>query len=288
MCRRYHTFLFAILALAHTMTAIHVSEELYTQVMERLQKDAQIRESAEWQSVPSELAAEHFPILHEALEALDDAYEGCAADPMCGRLGETQSPETRSAETYGELLPTTVAHMLALAGARPGQRYYDLGSGTGKTVYLAGLLGLNATGVELVPDRTRAACAALGRPVKTGHVEKGSMTFVTGDFLDVDFSDADVLFTDSVMFSDDLKEGLASIAGRMKPGAKVVSFAGLPGPAFSAQKETFVGPTTWSPSTKWTIQTVDSSGAGTRHRVAGSPGNAPGVVCRSGDQLAGL
>jgi SAM-dependent methyltransferase len=224
--------------------------------------------------------------LHEALEALDDAYEGCAADPMCGRKGEKLNSSI--AETYGELLPTTVAYMLALAGARPGQRYYDLGSGTGKTVYLAGLLGLNATGVELVPNRTRVACDALGRPVKTGHFEKGSMNFVTGSFLAVDFSDADVVFTDSVMFSDDLKEGLARIARRMKPGAKVISFNGLPSPGFSTQKESFVGPTSWSPSTTWTIQTVDSSGAGTTHRVAASPGDAPGLACRSGGQLARL
>lgn len=46
---------------------------------------------------------------------------------------------------YGEILPETAGVMLRRLGALPGHRFYDLGSGTGKVVVLAWLLGMDAT-----------------------------------------------------------------------------------------------------------------------------------------------
>lgn len=227
-----------------------------------------------------QVAEEHFPRLEEALQALDDAYEGHAkSGAQAGHsawfgardddvsLEEQDAPiegdsiPRSVATTYGELRPESVAVMLADAEARPGQRYYDLGSGTGKTVVLAWLLGLNATGIELVSNRYDTACGALDRAAQAGPGRMGlghndSLRFVQGNFLQVDFSDADVIFTDSVMFSPETKESLARAARRLKPGARVVSYGGLPGPGLRRVMR-FKGPTSWANFTEWTIQEVE-------------------------------
>lgn len=220
---------------------------------------------------PSQFAAGHFPHLQQALEALDEAYEGHARDAWfkahedltntkpLGQRGSELLATRSVANTYGELLPTSVADMLAHAGARPGQRYYDLGSGTGKTVLLAWLLGLNATGIELVPKRYAAACTAMHRAAKAVTADSSAgISYVRGSFLEADFSDADVLFTDSVMFSEEMKEDLARAARRLKPGAKVISFMGLPGLGLRSVLR-FKGPTSWQNGTEWTIQVVEPS-----------------------------
>ena len=45
-------------------------------------------------------------------------------------------------------------------GLQPPAVVYDLGSGTGKLVNAAALLGFSATGIELEPGRHLRACAA--------------------------------------------------------------------------------------------------------------------------------
>jgi len=106
-----------------------------------------------------------------ALAALRAAYGGDVVRRTRGFAARSQAAEevqravgSARPATYGEVLPETVAAMLHRLGARAGQRYYDLGSGTGKTAALAWLLGLDATGVELVSARWRSFARPAGSP----------------------------------------------------------------------------------------------------------------------------
>merc|ERR1712066_997686 len=77
---------------------------------------------------------------------------------LFGHTAETisafdQVGEPRRAAVYGEVPLASLTDILETAGVKPGMKYYDLGSGTGKTVLFANLLGLDATGVELAPGR---------------------------------------------------------------------------------------------------------------------------------------
>merc|ERR1719333_1719583 len=60
--------------------------------------------------------------------------------------GPSPRPGPEHASGYGELLPFGVLDMLWRVGAKPGDRFYDLGAGPGKVVALAWLCGLRATG----------------------------------------------------------------------------------------------------------------------------------------------
>eukprot|EP00420_Gonyaulax_spinifera_P037276 CAMPEP_0197876476 /NCGR_PEP_ID=MMETSP1439-20131203/5434_1 /TAXON_ID=66791 /ORGANISM="Gonyaulax spinifera, Strain CCMP409" /LENGTH=258 /DNA_ID=CAMNT_0043495759 /DNA_START=96 /DNA_END=872 /DNA_ORIENTATION=+ len=121
---------------------------------------------------------------------------------------------------YGEIKPEGIISMLRTVGAKPGMRFYDLGSGTGKFVAIARqVFGLHATGIELSNDRHHIACKAAGKLDKDAG---GSIRLVHGSFLDYDFSDADIIFSDNVEFSRSMNQQLAKLAGSMRKGATAV------------------------------------------------------------------
>lgn len=213
-------------------------------------------------------ASSGFANSSDALKLLDLVYEGHSMHPFwrvrdyhgAEKEAAAVSGEPSKAIIYGEVQPSTFMQLLNHVGARPGQKYYDLGSGTGKTVFAAWLLGLDATGVELVQKRWSASCQAVITAKRLGfrkQAEGPGAKLIHGSFLDTDFSDADVVFIDSVMFSRDMMLGVAKIARRMKSGAKIVSSSVLPGEDFKLE-EKVSGPTSWNTGTAWYIQTVIS------------------------------
>lgn len=175
------------------------------------------------------------------------------------------------ASTYGEILPQGAFDMLWRVGAKPGDRFYDLGSGTGKVVMLAYLAGLRATGIELSHARWKASCKAAssarvlldsdGNPAVDAPESlecpknAASMDLLWASLLDVDFTDADVIFICSVVFSIELVHKLAATARWMKPGSRIVSYQPLDGSEFKEIGK-FATPTSWSHGTLWTVQEV--------------------------------
>ena len=125
---------------------------------------------------------------------------------------------------YGEVLAQAVIRGLRSVNAKQGERYYDLGAGAGKTVAVAWLMGLRATGVELIESRFKHACAALERLPVAGRpaAVSSELSFVHGSFLDIDFCDADIIFIDSIMFSNQLMSNLADRAACLRKGARVI------------------------------------------------------------------
>merc|ERR1719487_1864599 len=133
----------------------------------------------------SDKAKKAFPaeIARTALEKLSAAYESKSIDAFAPLAQQDTTAlmqnvsdikEGNMAMTYGEVLPHSVFHMLALAAEKnpnlrdeqghlkPGH-FYDLGSGFGKTVILASLLGFEGDGIELRGPRFNVACKSLGR-----------------------------------------------------------------------------------------------------------------------------
>merc|ERR1712110_788545 len=82
----------------------------------------------------------------EALNTLDKLYAGHSLDARYLR-GDPDRAYYEVQEvlgsgepaTYGEISPQSFVSILCQFNVSPGQRFYDLGSGTGKTVVLAWL-----------------------------------------------------------------------------------------------------------------------------------------------------
>jgi len=83
-----------------------------------------------------------------------------------------------------------IQFMLKLAELKPGEVFFDLGAGDGRTVIMAAkAFGARAVGVELREDLAKKALSSIHDNDLTDRV-----TIVNGDLFSVNLSSADVVF----------------------------------------------------------------------------------------------
>mmetsp|Transcript_145319 Transcript_145319/g.278831 ORF Transcript_145319/g.278831 Transcript_145319/m.278831 type:complete len:378 (+) Transcript_145319:60-1193(+) len=208
-----------------------------------------------------EMSAEEFPNAALALQHLNEIYEGKSDDALhiefdlSVALNEAKNAtQSAKAGIYGEIQPGGFVHLLNSLQASQGMRYYDLGSGFGKTVILAGLLGLKAKGIEVSTAHHAEACKAWERSKKFP-MHGGEVDLIFGSFLEEDFSDADIVFINSFTFPDDLMANIVNAASGLKPGSFLVTASRLPGEKFKVLKKIRL-PTSWRNASTYFIHGV--------------------------------
>lgn len=133
--------------------------------------------------------------------------------------------------TYGEVVPESFSQILATVIPKKGEVFYDLGSGTGKAIFLASLLFdfRKIGGIELLEDLHKASKTVLERyngeilPGLSEEKQKQFIHLIHGSFLEQDISDADVLFTYSTCFLDEIMIQLEKRLSVLKKGARVIT-----------------------------------------------------------------
>ena len=107
--------------------------------------------------------------------------------------------------------------MLKLAGVRPGDVVYDLGSGDGRLVILAAQnYGAHGVGIELDPP-----LVDLSRQIAREGAVSDKATFIEGDLFTADISKASVVV---LYLSADVNARLESkLRTELRPGARIVS-----------------------------------------------------------------
>lgn len=115
--------------------------------------------------------------------------------------------------------PRTTGHkMLALAGVRPGEVVYDLGSGDGRILFAAARhFGAQAVGIELDPFRylwTQLLISLLGVRRQIG--------VRWGDLFDQDLSQADVVTVYLLPAAN--ARLMIKLRQELRPGARVVCY----------------------------------------------------------------
>ncbi len=110
-----------------------------------------------------------------------------------------------------------VRHMLTLAELRPGETFYDLGAGDGRTVVMAAQeFGARSVGVELREDLAKKALATVQ---DLGIQDR--VTIVQEDMFRVDLSQANVVFLYlTTSANDKIKPKLER---ELKEGSRIVS-----------------------------------------------------------------
>ncbi|MGB9854049.1 MAG: SAM-dependent methyltransferase [Candidatus Bathyarchaeales archaeon] len=107
--------------------------------------------------------------------------------------------------------------MLVLADLKPGEVFFDLGAGDGRTVIMAAKeFGARAVGVELREDLAKKA-------LSTVHEEglQDRVTIVNGDIFNVDLTSADVIF---LYLTTSANEKIKpKLEAELKKGVRVVS-----------------------------------------------------------------
>jgi tRNA A58 N-methylase Trm61 len=110
-----------------------------------------------------------------------------------------------------------VRHMLALASLQPGEAFYDLGAGDGRTVILAAQeFGARAVGVELREDLAKKALVTIQ---ELGIQDR--VTIVQDDIFKVNISTANVVFLYLTTSANDKIR--PKLEEELKSGTRIVS-----------------------------------------------------------------
>lgn len=123
---------------------------------------------------------------------------------------------TSKVHTYGEVTPEGFSAMLKELQITPTGIFYDLGSGTGKGVILASLFGnfTKMIGIEILEDLYLESKKILSRYEETVRSilpdvkKQQTLDFIHGDFMEQDFSSADMVFAHSTCSHDELMVAL--------------------------------------------------------------------------------
>ncbi|NOS67709.1 MAG: SAM-dependent methyltransferase [Candidatus Peribacteraceae bacterium] len=152
--------------------------------------------------------------------------------------------EADPALTYGECTPEAVEHILSITGAKPGEVFYDLGSGTGKMVVFAAFFMAfkKSVGVELLPELHEAAQMVGKRymeeiqPKLEDDRRDTKLEYRLGDIFEADLSDADIVVSHCcTCFDDALMQKLSDKLESCKPGTRIVTVTrALSSPAFES------------------------------------------------------
>jgi predicted RNA methylase len=107
--------------------------------------------------------------------------------------------------------------MLTLAQLKPGEVFFDLGAGDGRTVIMAAKdFGARAVGVELREDLAKRALSTV---YEEGLQDR--VTIVNGDMFNVDLTSADVIFLYLTTSANEKIKPKLEV--ELRTGARVVS-----------------------------------------------------------------
>ncbi len=132
---------------------------------------------------------------------------------------------------YGEINYTTFSKMLEIAKPKPGNVFYDLGSGSGKAVLLASLLYdfSKCYGVEYLQPLYQLSVDQLNklkqqedykREFADSRVEVG---FKNDDLFNFDVSDANIVYVNATCFIGEIWERtVEKLTSQLEVGARVM------------------------------------------------------------------
>jgi SAM-dependent methyltransferase len=114
---------------------------------------------------------------------------------------------------------------------KSGGIFYDLGSGTGRGVFCAALLHdfKKCVGIEILESLHKASGEVLERfnkemrPKLSESQKAMEISMKRASFLDLDWSDADLVFANSTCFDEDLVNEIGKCAEKLKEGAYVIT-----------------------------------------------------------------
>lgn len=129
-------------------------------------------------------------------------------------------------EAFGALICNLTKQGIDLHGM---YNFVDLGSGVGKTVICAALLGMfeKCTGIEIIAELHKTSTQALKGFYKSvqNRAEVVNIEFILGDVAFIDWSKTDMIFAHCTCFEDVTMDRILKTASKMKSGSVFISLS---------------------------------------------------------------
>ena len=131
---------------------------------------------------------------------------------------KVERPETLYRLTYGETTWFGIDAMLKRVGARPEDVFYDLGCGTGRNVFFAGLVyDMKAVGVDLLSSFIDYAT----QTAQQNQLEK--IHFVQQNIFETPLHEASIVFVTANCYDQETMPMLVKRLEDLKPGSHLIS-----------------------------------------------------------------
>jgi SAM-dependent methyltransferase len=165
----------------------------------------------------------------KCFKVLNKLYEGINTTKIS--LEEREDKKIQDGTyTYGEVMPYSLAKILELAQPKPGEVFYDLGSGGGKAIFVAALLYdfAKVCGIEKLSGLYQLSVQLLDRLNNLPEYKeyfpnkKLNIQFIQDDFRNQDISDADIVFISATCFMGELWDAIVAKLGNLKPGTRII------------------------------------------------------------------
>lgn len=161
---------------------------------------------------------------------LNNLYSDISTSQISAEGRQKHNLSQDSCYVYGETVMNSLFSMVSDMAPKKGEVFYDLGSGGGKNLLFAALSFpfSKCVGVEYIDvlaDTAKSKLTKLKQDLPTLNFEfPQTVDFVNTDFLKFDLSDADIIYTYSTCFSEDLMRGMAAVLSeQLKPGSRVIT-----------------------------------------------------------------
>lgn len=124
--------------------------------------------------------------------------------------------------TYGEAIWSSIDKIMRIINPEPGKVFYDLGCGVGRVCFFANIkYGLKSYGIDLLPTFINNA----DKIVKKLNLK--NISFLRNNWLEIDFSDADIIYVAGTCLSDETLDSLTEKIVKLKSGTYVISVSNL-------------------------------------------------------------
>jgi precorrin-6B methylase 2 len=170
--------------------------------------------------------------LSKATEIYDRLYEDVNGHSISIQGRDAHGYDGKSF-VYGEVMPDSFYEIISSINPRPGEVFYDFGSGTGKALMLAHLLFdfSECKGIEYVDTLYEASVETLKRyetevrPSLGDAVGNSKISATLGSFLESNVDDAGIIFMNSTCFQEDLMEALDAKLVTLTPGTRIITLS---------------------------------------------------------------
>ena len=135
----------------------------------------------------------------------------------------------KSEFTYGEVEFAHMIPLLELCQIKAGEVFWDLGCGAGKCLLTVALLYpelKSCSGIEFLPQLHELCQSTLAGVTAT--VKHAPIKVILADMLAVDWSNADIIFTSSICFPEELINGIFEKAQQLKVGTRIMTLKSFP------------------------------------------------------------
>ena len=185
-----------------------------------------MREFLQASLIPAELKSK--------MELYDRVHDGTDAHEVSNEGRRHAERQWQTELIYGEVVFQFFIPLLEYAKPKAGEVFYDLGCGAGKPLVTASIAYPElkvCKGIEFLEGLANLAKEITTKSqeeCKKQGIEYAPIVTQQGDILKTDWSDADLIFTNSPMFPDELVGGISKLCEKLKKGTRIISLKQLP------------------------------------------------------------